>query len=311
MGIQWSYDLSGDYTEHGFYGGCWREKSVTLANEGDYGMRPAKEQWEDKDDSSILYGSYDGETGLTMLNKRDPSNTRGCLMRKTRVPIDLSKIGRIELVAKTSGSTGKAPWYALWLTPMVYGPANDNAKAAEIDIIENYDWLHRGEDVNSVKTAFAQCGIGGDHAYTDPFCKPSDWGHVATALNHHITVKATQDPVNGRVIRVYRCPLKADENLTTCPSDSPYAEILATKMPQPSRVVRADWFPVWNKDEAGDQYGMYWLVADIWWTSGTDFKLSVENVQFFYDNGTEWKMPLDGPPPSAAHAPHAPTKTFI
>lgn len=300
MGVQLSYDLSGDVTEHGFYGACWRSPSETEANEPDYGHRLADAQWEDKSDSSILYGSYDGETDITLLNKRPPDDKPGCLLRKTRLPVDLSVVGRIELDVKSSCSTSDmAPWYAVWLTPMLYGKTDDEAKAAEIDLVENYDNGRLGQDVNKVATNFAQCGMNGPYAYTRPYCHRSEWGAVATTLNHHLTVKAFEDDVDGRVIRVYRCPLPLAGSLTSCPEGSPYSEIRVTKMPQPWGVAREDWFPVWNKDIAGDHYGKYWLVADMWWTSGTDFKLSVKNVRFFLDNGTEWKMPLSGPPPTA------------
>merc|ERR1712151_433647 len=67
-----------------------------------------------------------------------------------------------------------------------------------------------------------------------------------------------------------------------------------------------DWFPVWDKQSAKDKYGKYWLVADIWYTSETDFKLSLDNIKFHYNNGSEWTMPLGGPPPPGAPTP-APT----
>lgn len=296
MGKQLSFDLSGDYTGHGFYGACWRDpNSETLADESDYGTRTAAAQWQDKANPNITYGSYDWDTGVTLYNKKSPSGKKGCVMRKSRLPIDLSVIGRIEFDVYSSGGGGVAPWYSVWLTPMLYAGTDDSAKAAEIDLIENYDVSKQGVDMNRVNSNFATCGGDGDFAYTKPFCKDSVWGALATSLNHHVTLKAIEDPNEGRIIRVYRCPLPA----TTC-STGDYSEIKVTKMPPPAGVVRDDWFPVWNKAKAGPHYGRYWLVADMWWTSGTDFKLAVEKIQFFMDNGAEWKMPLEGPPPTAA-----------
>merc|ERR1719482_1415452 len=102
----------------------------------------------------------------------------------------------------SSGTQKVAPWYAIWLAPMIYADRDDNAKAAEIDMVENYDFTKRGQDMNNVFSNFAQCGIP---AYTQPYCRASSWGAVATALHHHVTVRAIEDPTDGRVIRVYRC----------------------------------------------------------------------------------------------------------
>ena len=71
----------------------------------------------------------------------------GCIMRKTRMPIDLSQIGDIEIDIVAKGSTGKAPWYSIWLAPMMYANRDDGAKAAEIDIIDNYDQNGGGPDL--------------------------------------------------------------------------------------------------------------------------------------------------------------------
>merc|ERR1739845_283158 len=126
------------------------------------------------------------------------------------------------------------------------------------------------------------------------------WGGVATKVNHHITIKATQDPTDGRVIRVHRCPNPQGQNLTTCDAGT-YSEIRVQKKGPPN-VLPTDWFRIWNKDVAKEHYANYWLVADMWWTSNTDFQLSVDNMKFYKDNGEEWIMPLDGPPPKAAAA---------
>lgn len=198
---------------------------------------------------------------------------------------------------ETSGGNGRAPWYSVWLTPMMYSDKDDNAKAAEIDLVENYDWKRRGSDMNSLQSAFAQCGIVG---YTTPWCKASYWGQDATRLNHHITVKV-ETSTEGRVVRVYRCSNSADSKMSTCPHGSYYAEIKVDK-PPPAGVPKDKWFPIWNKEVAGKYYANYWLVADMWLTSNTDFKMKVDNVKFFHNEGTEWKMELNGLAPTELFA---------
>jgi len=290
MGPQITYDLSGKLQDHCLYGGCWRTPNVeTLAGGQFVQYGPADKQCEE---DNKTYCTYDSGSGITLFNLRNTSTKPGCLMRKTRLPVDLSTIGRVELDLKSSGSTGKAPWYAVWFAPMVYSDKDDNAKAAEIDLVENYDQNLRGQDVNNVNTNFAQCGIP---PYTQPYCRSSSWGPVATQLKHHVTLKATVDKVDGRIINVYRCP----EGLSTCPDSSPNAQIKVQKAAPPG--TQDKWFPVWNKEVAKEHYGKYWLVADMWWTSATDFKLSVDNVKFFFDNDTEWKMDLStGNPPKVS-----------
>lgn len=87
--------------------------------------------------------------------------------------------------------------------------------------------------------------------------------------------------------------------MKTCPHSSSFSEIKVQKPPPPG-VQKDKWFKIWNKDVAGEHYAHYWLVADMWWTSGDDFQLSVDNIRFFKDHGDEWKMDLKGPPPTAA-----------
>lgn len=291
MAPQITYDLSGNIEEHGFYGGCWRDPDAqTLAGKNWIGYLPADEQFEE---DGNVYGYYNGATGVTLFNKRNGSSSSlpGCLMRKSRLPVDFSEIWKIELDIMAEGSTGKAPWYSVWLAPAIYADTDDNAKAAEIDIIENYDQAGRGHDVNDVKSNFAQCGLD---SYTKPYCQASGWGNVATAVNHHITVESTEDPTDGRVIKVHRCPNRGS-NLTTCENNE-FAEIKVAK-PAPAGTA-AEWFRVWNKDDAKERYAKYWLVIDMWWTSNTDFQLTADNVKFFKKDGTEWEMPLDvGNPP--------------
>jgi len=199
-------------------------------------------------------------------------------------------------VTSSGGTAAGAPWYSIWLTPMVYSDKNDNAKAAEIDLIENYDYRRRHLDMNNVQTAFAQCGV---LPYTLPYCQSNYWGPVATTVNHHITLQVTNSSSDGRVIRVYHCPNSGSERAKTCGVSGswPFAEIKVEKAP-PANVPRDKWFPIWNKAVAKEHYAKYWLVADMWWTSNNDFKLTADNVKFFKNDGTEWKMDLHGPPPT-------------
>jgi len=169
----------------------------------------------------------------------------------------------------------------------------DLARSGEIDIIENYRYKHGGEDVNSVRTNFGQCGETED---THDHCKLSNWDGNAGKVNHHVSVKTTHDPTDGRIIRVHHCENPQGVPLSTCDSEE-FGEIKVTK-PPPSDISREDWFRVWNKGIAKDRYAKYWFVTDIWWTSGTDFKLSVDNIRFFKADDSEWIMPLDGAPPS-------------
>merc|ERR1712176_245429 len=106
-------------------------------------------------------------------------------MRKSRQPIDLSQIGRMELDVVGSGSANGAPWFSVWLAPMMYSARDDNAKAAEIDLIENYDHSRVGQDVSNMNTAFSQCGLNiPAYAYTVPYCKAAHWDAVSSKVNH-------------------------------------------------------------------------------------------------------------------------------
>lgn len=98
------------------------------------------------------------------------------------------------------------------------------------------------------------------------------------------------------MIEIHRCP-NSGAPLKTCQSKD-FASIKVTKQTSPTIP---HWFPIWNKTEAGEKYGMYWLVTDIWWTSNSDFKLQVSNLRFFKDDGSEWKLPMyDVPAPKVA-----------
>jgi len=100
-----------------------------------------------------------------------------------------------------------------------------------------------------------------------------------------------------------------DASRKTCPDDSPDSEIKVGKAAPPG-VDPKLWFPIWNRDVAGEHSGKYWLAADIWVTTNTDFTLSVDNVTFFR-NETEWNMPLNGPPPNVAPSPKERTMPIV
>merc|ERR1711957_995590 len=101
MKTQQTYDLSGDVQEQGLYGGCWNDYSPdTLAGAANIQYGPPDQQLVE---DGRTYGTYDGETGLTLLNLRKNPEVPGCLMRKSRVPIDLSVVTRIELDVFTEG----------------------------------------------------------------------------------------------------------------------------------------------------------------------------------------------------------------
>jgi len=225
-------------------------------------------------------------------------------MRQSREQVDLSVIGRMELDISVTGQgtyAGVAPWYSVWLVPMLYSDTDASGKAAEIDLLENYNQAgaQSKSDVSGLATNFAQCGIDG---YTLPFCTRSVWSEGATDVNHHITLKAHEDQ-GHRVFEVRRCRNNGAP-MDTC-NDGNVATIQVQK-PAPGID---NWFPIWNKDVAGDKYAKYWIAADMWYTSNTDFVLSVDNVRFFQDDDTEWKMPLDYGDDEAAQQ-HAETQAL-
>jgi len=238
-------------------------------------------------EGGITYVKYKGETGITLYNQLNQSmksqNKKGCLMRKSRVPVDLSKIVKIDLDIKTTGSGQTAPWYSFWLEPAVYSTGNPEG-SAEIDVIENYDFLRTKlhQDGNKVKTQFSQCDPD-QKPQDSQWCSSAHWNVDATKIDHHVEINAQNLPGQGRVIEVKHC----DRN-DQCGS----AKLFATKPGLPS-----GWFPVWNKASAGDKYGHYYIILDIWFASGTDFSLDISNLKFHKDDGSEWKMPLKGDPP--------------
>ena len=121
MGVQTTHDLSGDQSPAGpsTYMACWADpQTETVAGAADsYGyFRDWDDQfWED----GQHYGSYNGRTGVTLYDKRNgtaENGKPGCLMRKSRLPIDLTTIDRIEMDIQTTADEGAfgAPWYSVW-----------------------------------------------------------------------------------------------------------------------------------------------------------------------------------------------------
>mmetsp|Transcript_118822 Transcript_118822/g.236720 ORF Transcript_118822/g.236720 Transcript_118822/m.236720 type:complete len:387 (-) Transcript_118822:273-1433(-) len=275
---QTTSDYSGDPVKSTLQG-CWGGGGGTPGGVEQVGIENVER--------GITYAKYQGETGITLYNGLNQSmkqqNKKGCFMRKSRVPVDLSQIGKIELDIKTSGSGPNSPWWAFWLEPVVY-PIGNMEGSAEIDVIENYDYkktrLH--QDGSKVKTQFSQCDPD-LHPQDAQWCTSTHWNVDSTKIDHHVEVSAQDRPGQGRVIEVKHC----DRN-NRCGS----ARMFATKPGLPS-----SFFPVWKKASAGDMYGHYWMVLDIWYTSGTDFSLDISNVKFHKDDGSEWKMPLKGDPP--------------
>lgn len=301
-GTEISFDLSGEIgpdpiPQHSIYGSCWREANAetvgecrpTYAPDAPFENLEFCSEVDDASKENVTFVQYKGSTGVTLFNKRRSSSATkfGCLTRKSRVPVDLSKIGRMELDIQTSpkGCCGnKAPFYSVWLSPMNYSDVGDNAKAAEIDLIENYEQNGRTRDVNSVKTNFAQCG---DIDYTRPYCHNINWNVDATSIDHHVTLKAVDGP-DGKEFHVYHCNAGVD----TCPDSGDSAWIKVQK-PTPPNVDPNKWFPIWNKDLVGANYAHYFIQIDQWWTSNTDFQLGVDNFKFYHNDGSEWTMPLD------------------
>jgi len=148
--------------------------------------------------------------------------------------------------------------------------------SAELDLAENFFWTIRPHPYNRIYSQFSNC----DRAD----CVSSRWSTSATQVHHHITV-STIGSGDHKTIRLQRCANPRNKNLTTC-NNGEYAEIKV-----------GPWYPVWNRDKAGVRYGMYWLVSDIWQTDGTSFQLTVDNVRFYKEDGSEWKMALNGEPP--------------
>merc|ERR1712196_614243 len=104
--------------------------------------------------------------------------------------------------------------------------------------------------MSSVNSNFALCGQS-SRDYTLPYCKPSHWPEGATDINHHITLKAHEDPNDGRVFEVRRC-LNTGAPMETC-DQGDFSQIKVQK--DASSIP--DWFPIWNKELVGDNYAKY------------------------------------------------------
>lgn len=268
MASQVTYDLSGN-PDHTLYWSC-----PFVVGEHDA-----------EDDTRFV--NYNESTGVTLHNEK--MSHRDCLMRKSKIPVDLSKIGRIEVDVRAIGKQKYAPWYALWLAPMDYSFV-EGSVSAEINLIENRNAsTYWGNGSNNAHSSFPSCApCGPDEpccSYCSSYCKPLSWSHAANDIDHHITLAAREDAVIGRIIEIRHCPNEASP-MPTC-SAKEFAEIHVTR----PNLGAPDWFPIWNETRMGDRFGHYWLVSDIWHTSNSDFTFSVSNVRFFLDDGSEWFIP--------------------
>jgi len=235
---------------------------------------------------------------VTLYDKKNgtaENGKPGCLMRKSRLPIDLTTIGRIELDIQTTADEGAfgAPWYSVWLAPMIGNSVRQVQKDAEIDLIENIDGGSAWNPVNQLSTQFSDCG----HSYvpgSEPYCSNAMWDPSVNsyAVDHHITLKVHMENKERR-IEVCHC---AGTGRKTCDENQGCANIWVDKGARQYDPPTA--FPVWQ-DSAQAWKGHYWLVSDIWKTQNRfNFRLNVDNVTFWDNDDVEWEMPLDGPPPT-------------
>ena len=221
----------------------------------------------DKQASTILraeeangasFVKYDGETGVTLVDEQllFPATTQAvCLIRTFGGPIDLTMTTRVELNVKTAGQGAPcgagngtcAPWFAVWLAPMVYDWSFDNTFSAEINLVENHalDAGNRSYLYNHVHSSYPDCdNTGEDHAARNKdneYCKMLRWDVPATALNHHITVKVSMDDTGARLVKVWHCENAADgDPQPTCTGSraecSRLGEVLLRPWPHPRNI---------------------------------------------------------------------------
>ena len=156
--------------------------------------------------SHVQFGAADG--GLTFVKYADGDtvtlvdqqlfNQRVCMLRTYSHPIDLTETTRIELNVKTAGRgapcvndpvAGRstcAPWFAVWLAPMIYeyGKGYENTWNAEINLIENHAGAGGpgtggpyGFVYNNVHSSFPACDNVGNNDTTVPkeLCQMLGW----------------------------------------------------------------------------------------------------------------------------------------
>jgi hypothetical protein len=301
MAVQTTHDLSGIEVApryESIYESCWAAGAAggvtTLAGgKKTYGYL---EDWNDQFwEDGQLYGNYMGDTGVNLKSKHNlSSDGSGCLMRKSRLPIDFTKIQRMELDIQTSGTAPTGPWFGVWLSPLLANTLKTPpsvALDAEIDIIENHGAGSGWEPVNALSSQFSLCGNPGEPASVSGLCRNKRWFDVQAArMNHHFTVEVNGDGA-GKIVSA--CGCRGTGTGETCQRAPDNCATISVG----AGVARdANNFRAW-RDDIGPWKGHYWLVADIWQTLDWDqgqFQLFVDNVTFWDYEGKQWLMPLGG-----------------
>ena len=260
-------------------------------NEGDYNPHVRSDS-----ENGIVFVKYADRDKVSLFDEQLFPNQSVCILRPYMHPIDLTKITRIELNVKTHGqgapcvkngadrTTACAPWFAVWLAPMVYDGSFSNTFSAEINLIQNYDLPNpesgQSYDLyNNVHSSFPNCDNPGNTNTGIPreFCEMLDWGVDATNINHHITAKVVVDGSGGRVLKIWHCRNKAHGSpMRTC-NGSAFAQMSL----QGNTPVNKFWSPVWEQKVAHELYGKYQLVTNIWNTRGTGLEFSTSDVELF------------------------------
>ena len=291
--IPWQehYDLAGDPANSLYY-------SCNNANNSHVQSETA---------NGLTFVKYtDGDT--VSLFDQQLFNQGVCMLRTYSHPIDLTETTRIELNVKTAGHgapcviapvAGRstcAPWFAVWLAPMIYednfsAPYN-NTWNAEINLLENHAGAGGpgtggpyGFVYNNVHSSFPGCdNVGCDNVACDTnvpkeLCQKELWDVDATDINHHITVKVVDDGSGVRTLKIWHCKNEVPSTpLRTC-SGSVFAHmsLRGKNLSDPSKF----WSPVWEKSVADKFYGKYQLVTNMWDTHGTGLEFSTSDVELY------------------------------
>ena len=252
----------------------------------------------------------DGDT--VSLFDQQLFNQGVCMLRTYSHPIDLNLTTRIELNVKTAGHgapcvndpvAGRstcAPWFAVWLAPMIYeydlpAPYN-NTWNAEINLLENHAGAGGpgtggpyGFVYNNVHSSFPGCdNVGCDNQRCDAnvpkeLCQKELWDVDATDINHHITVKVVGDESGGRILKIWHCKNPSTPLRTCSGSVFAHMSLRGKNLSDPSKF----WSPVWepypypDPSIAGEFYGKYQLVSNMWDTHGTGLEFSTSDVELY------------------------------
>ena len=290
----------------------WQE-TYNLSAPVPVGPNPANSLYFSCNNSHVQFGTADGLTfvkytdgdTVTLLDQQ-LFNQGVCMLRTYSHPIDLMKTTRIELNVKTAGRgapcvndpvAGRstcAPWFAVWLAPMIYeyGKGYENTWNAEINLIENHAGAGGpgtggpyGFVYNNVHSSFPGCdNVGCDNVACDTnvpkeLCQKELWDVDATDINHHITVKVVDDGSGVRTLKIWHCKNEVPSTpLRTC-SGSVFAHmsLRGKDLSDPSKF----WSPVWEKSVADKFYGKYQLVTNMWDTHGTGLEFSTSDVELY------------------------------